>query len=662
MFETFFKGEALLIAPILIVLSGAAGHAILQFAGLREEDSFDVFMRPAYSILFGSVVIGVFLYISSLFGLLGFNVVVSIIFLQISCLFIHRGFVRFTGITAKAAISHLRGRCWRDRFFILSAVALLLLFFIFGLLTSTRPSLDADTASTYITAANLFIKHGQLIDVGHAVGNMAKGGFLHLAYGMLVSSTLVAHGWLFSLTAIGALVLLILLFYVSSSTIAFLLLAGFLTSNFAYDWLTEPAKFDGLTLGYSAAVLATMLSIQKHGLDPARALMFGGFSGALANLSYSNLFPAAIMGIGLIALIYSQGRSVNCLHLFTVFIAGLVTISPTYMQNIILFQNPIYPFGANMFGSGLGKTIPADSYFYQYILELQADFAIHSIEQLPSLVVPLFEMKYSPQIQARGDVWLGGMLVAAFLCGLAYGVHQIVVVSSRKSQYRGDIVRLVASVGWVLAVIFWAYSQHILRYLVAALPLGVLSLGYYGKLLSMEVVGRRRWVVYLLTLLAILYGGGWMYDRYARAAIMVSWLRSDQSSSEYFSENFVYGGIFHFGKVIDTLNKTLKPGAKILSFIVGNSYFDPKFEVFIGNGSNALPSPNGIARPLTQFRDWEEWSKHLVAQGFDYVLIHPKYLYLTPAEEPPVLGFIQNQQAWWTIDGTLIYKLCVQIR
>jgi hypothetical protein len=135
-----------------------------------------------------------------------------------------------------------------------------------------------------------------------------------------------------------------------------------------------------------------------------------------------------------------------------------------------------------------------------------------------------------------------------------------------------------------------------------------------------------------------------------------------KSTDSIIEEQFKYyidnGNTSNFGKAIIALNKQLKKGDKVLSFITGNYYFSRDAVVFSGNGSNTLPSRFGIPKPLYEFDSYGEFENTLISNGFTYMVINPGFLCLSKDEERVILSYIKNRHADSTIDDILIYRLC----
>ncbi len=661
MFEAFFKGEAILLAPILIVFSGALGAEILALTARVSvnrllDDRMAIFERPLISILLGSVVIGMFLYGVSLFGWLGIKSAYTIVAIEFLALL--RGqFIRDVRASIWSLSVGLRETGRFTAANILIALAFLGGFALLSLVFAARPSFDADTSSTYIWAAKQFAYHGSLFDNGHAIGAMAKSGFLQLDYGLLLASPMLGHALLILLTVVGVALLFTLLTRIAGAAFALLSLVVLLASQFAFEAFVVPAKFDGLSFAYGAAVLSLTLRAAQKGITLGETILIAAFIGSAASLSYNNLIAGVVFALACAALIL---RRENKAGLFLAGIAaGIFAAAPTYLQNLMLYANPIYPFAGKVFPAGIGSTIPATSYFAKYIDFLGRDMTISSLRELPTLLTGILTDNGLSSLQASRETWFGLYFAATTVASVLVLATVIWALVCRKENV--DIFRLLAGAGWIIIVLSWAYTQHILRYLCFAMPLAMAAMAYITDDIQRLV---RRWcrpasvAVPVVTIaLSALCFHDWFAVEFAKYKEVGVWLLGGQSSEEYFEKNYRYGGIYAFGEVISQLNHELPPGSKILSFINGNSYFSAGFDVYLGNGSNALPAPDGVAKPLTEFASWEEWRAHLTTQGFEYVVIEPKYLYLTPQEEPAVLGFMAAEKPWQVIGTTNVYKL-----
>ncbi|MBO6538850.1 MAG: hypothetical protein JJ969_05550 [Rhizobiaceae bacterium] len=657
MFEAFFKGEGFLFAPVLVVFCGALGAQVSRWLvrlepGARTSGPLEPLERVLLDILFGSVLIGLLLYLASLIGLLRTGAY-AVLLLQAIAL-VRGAFVRNLGLCLRSTILAMQDTGFIGAAALVFAIALMGGVSALWLLFTVQPSFDADTSTTYIWAAKQFALHGTLYDNGHAIGAMAKSGFLHLAYGLLLASPLLAHAWLVALTAAGMTLLILVLTRIGGVVAAVFLLTVVFVSGFALEAYVMPAKFDGITLAYGVAALAALARAARNGVLMEDAVLLGAFAGAATSLSYNNIIVGGLFFIAAIGLVVQQKGK------FTLVLAGIaagaLAATPTYLQNLLLHSNPVYPFAGSVFPSGIGSTIPEATYFAEYIGLLREQYAISSIAELPGLLSGILTEDGLTALQAGKETWFGWTFLATLPAAMwVLGSALYPAVSRRE---RVDIVRLLVGAGWLLAVLSWAYTQHILRYLSFALPLGLAALAF----LTCDLVGlaniRFRLAISVLLAAGSLFAlSSWFERDFPKYQAVRAWLTQGPTSADYFEQSYIYGGVYAFGEVVSALNRELPPGSKILSFVNGNSYFAEGFDVYIGNGSNALPSLDGVAKPLTDFAGWQEWKAHLIAQGFDYVVVEPTYLYLSVQEEPTVRGFFAAEEPWQMIGTAEIYKL-----
>lgn len=662
--STTITSALVVVLPLcLLILTGVLGYELMRLMGLMRHPQKKelVIVLPLLSVFFGATIVGILMYLASLVGALSRPAIWTLVLMQLGIAVVRRDFISVVKEALQGLGNTLAVKSrWTQ---IISFLALLVFvaFVISGLLCAILPTLEADSATAYLNAANLFLNYQKLIDVGHFVGNMGKTGFLQLTYGMGIFSSQLGHAWLFILSASGILLLFLIVGQLAGYSIASVILVVLTTSNYAIDSIIMPAKFDGLSFALSAAALTLLVLIAKGERQWWVFVAVGTITGFLAGVSYNNIAVAGIIMLALLGLV-SMGKEAHRVRYTAIaFVAAVIASAPTYIQNIALFGNPIYPFAGNLFGSGLGPTIPQDGFAYGYISEISKDHAASSLVDVFRLPLFLFG-QYSDEIQASHDPWLGALLFMALGGGAWLGLR--LVVSSRARKDLAVPIRLfILGVGGVwLIYVFWAVTQHMLRYFSAGLPFAVISCGMVAIVAwhSIRQSGCS-WFRHVCAVAALVVIGlmtkYWSPQILSKVRPVKEWVINGQTESDYVAANFVYGGVFPFGRAIAELKPRLQDGDKVLSFITGNYYFGNNVRTFSGNGSNTLPSPDGMAKPLSRFSDWSEWETHLRSQQFSYLVINPNYLYLSAREKPIVLGYLSHRQPDLTIGDTLVFRI-----
>jgi hypothetical protein len=650
------------IAPLLVLLSGTTGHALLRRTVIGAEGNYQIAF-PLLCILYGATAAGLAVYCLSLAGLLSAYGISALLIAQLVLAVFNLRFLSSLRASVRVYVGQVASGTMAGKVALLMAMIVFLHFVAAGLASAIVPNLEGDTATTYLNATKLYLQYQSIIDVGHFVGSMGRTGFLELAYAMGLSSANLAHAWVFMLAAAGFLMAFLLVGFVAGSSVAALLLVILVTSNYAYDWVIVPAKFDGLSFALSAAIAGMLYfshgATKSNSLLPAAAVMIGFQAG----LSYNNVFVCGLFLLWALGLWHRNGGEMVA-GMFRLGTLAAVGAAPTYAHNLYLFGNPVYPFAASLFGSGLGTTIPIDGFAYGYIDQIRTEFSARSTAEALTLLRGLFTRGYHAEIQAQYDPWFGALMITGLAGGAWISVQAL--LPAQRAPFR--TAKTVAWALWPAAILWiaflaWAVTQHILRYLSAAMPLAFLGAAclFIGHVQPRaRVFSRARETVVLVVMIILTFHWalpkgrqhfGYKF-REARA-----WLNDSRDVNGYIETKFIYGSGFLFGHAIVSLGSMLKPGDKVLSFINGNYYFPDDIKVFSGNGSNTLPSPIGMAKPLSRYTDSAEWAAHLKKQGFCCVIINPDYLYLSDAEHPVIMGFLAGRTPGATVAGTNLYYL-----
>jgi len=660
------KGAPLVLAPLLLLLSGSLGNVVLRKLVRNDVDARNqdelVAAFPFLSMLFGAVIVGLVVYLLSLVGQLTPLSMKLLLAAQFILLVFNTSFLLSIGQSIEMLWSLIRLAPWVTRLVSILALAIYLTFLALGLLAALLPTIEADSATSYLNAANLFLQYHELIDVGHFVGDMGKTGFLHLVYPMGLLSGSLAHAWVFILAATGIFLLFLLTGFLSGFFVSSVLLVLLLSSHFVYDWILIPTKFDGIAIALSSAILLMFHWSDHGGFKLRMAAPIGVMLGFLAGLSYNNVFAAGVFFAWAIFSIWKSedARAMKVLHLV---LASVIGSAPTYLHNIFLFSNPVYPFAGSVFGSGLGKGIPVDSYAYQYIQEIGSEFAARS---LPEVFVPLrllYQHGYHPEMQAQMDPLFASIWLVALGGG---AVHLAWAFSARLREgpfrARLPMFSVYAIFGLWVVYLAWAGTQHILRYLSAAIPfafvtIAILATASHGQRSGWRTFSVRAGFAVVLGLALLYWIPFGVNGSLAHLREVRTWVLGSQTVDDFLRQKFVYGSGLRFGESIVAIKSELKNDDKILSFITGNYYFGENVKTFSGNGSSTLPSPHAMPKSLGQFSSYVEWEETLRKQGFCCIVLNPDYLYLTEKEQYVVRGYLRNRKPSYSIQGTDVYLI-----
>jgi hypothetical protein len=666
MATVFVKLAPAIIAPFLILLAGVNGHAYLRRT-INNANSNYTIVYPLLCILAGATAIGLVIYVLSLFHLLRPSVIGVLLLAQLSLAIFNLDF--FSSLKS-SAITFLRQTALlptTGKLLVGMSIFLFSLFVTTGLAAAIVPNLESDTSTTYLNAAKLFLQHHTFIDIGNLIGSTGKTGFLHLIYGMALSSANLAHAWVFLLAAVGFLLIFLLAGLIAGYSFASLLFVILITSRYAHDSIIIPAKFDGISFALAAAVICMMYMFHNSLKQQGEGLLVTSLMcGFLAGLSYNNIFFCGLFMFWAAWLLYMQGRV--RIGLSIRLCAAIITgAAPTYLHNIIVFGNPVYPFASSIFGVGLGTTIPTDSFTYIYLAQqLSDEFAAKSLTEATTLLQSLFSPGYDARIQSRFDPWLGAVMFTALAGSTLFFVILLPSIK-RLSLQDSETVRFLIPVIAILWISYfaWAFTQHILRYASTIIPLAFVTTAWLFKLVgksAKESAKHKRLLKGLIFAVIALILLKWVFSHAKndfRPIIKEArlWAIDSRSVDDYISSQYIYGSGLRFGQAIVGFKSLLKPGDKVLSFINGNAYFAEDVKVFYGVGSTTLPSPVAMTKALSQYSTYEEWLTDLKSKGFCCIILNSNYLYLSEAERPILAGFINGKKPAASIEGTSFYYL-----
>ncbi len=647
---------ALGFACVLTVLAAYAGCCLLYKAN-RNIAFTSEFLAP-YSFLFGVAVIAWAMLVLACFGALNPVTLGTIVALQVLAVVLTRG--RYFSVLY-ASSKQLLGAIYRQcddsagRLLLLTLHILLALILMSAVVIALVPTTETDSITSYLNAANLLWNHGGLIDVGHAVGNMAKQGFMPMIYGFALFSSTLTQVWLVAITIAG-IVLMFAYFArnigIISATIATLVLA---TMHQQLEFVFGTAKVDGMSLTFSILALVSWHDyVCRRGR--VRLVLNAVAVGFLTGLSYMNLMAGAVFFV-LVALAVAHSRGAYREKISALVLWGsiaLLVAVPGYAYNWVTFGNPLYPYMTEIFGQGIGgPLLDSRGYFYGYIMGLY-ELGTPSIKAALSLPLVLWETPQALQSQAEKPFVICGALSCVGMVWLW--------LRPRANHPRWMTVGFI----FAYAVLYgaWAAKQPLLRYFTVGYPL----LFWFGAQMMEPIFDAlKRCRLVSVGLVAIYMGllqcsavpAFCARNNYRPVAPVVfmcarnsmSVLIHTLSFEQFLGHRFWYtptdGGkdSLAFGKAIGGLRGFLKPGDKVLSFIAGHYYLGDHVIVFSGNGSNTMPSKLGMPKPLYLYPDAASLMADLRANHFNYILIHPRFLYLTNDERPAIDGLLRIKPA-----------------
>lgn len=663
-------------ALLMVLMCGVVGYEVLRIFGMpgKNQRSENLsLVIPWISILFGSVIVALFLYASALFELMSRPVILTFFGVQVLLSCYCRGFWFTFSESIQVFVTDMKASSRWTTLLWSSALMIYLVFVFFGLCRAIVPTLEADSATFYLNAANLYLQYQSIINVGNVISSMGRTGFLHLVYGMGLFSSNLAQAFLFALSSVGFLLLSLFIGRVAGYAVAAFGFVVLMTSSYALHPIILEAKFDGYTFALTSVVLILLFFMVQGEKKIWVVIALGTVAGFLGGITYNNLFVAGFAGI-ICLWLCALHKPVRNHLIIVVLLAGIIGSAPTYIHNIVLFGNPVYPFAGKLFGSGHGTTIPEDSYNYYYMGTMKNDNVAKNVKEVLELPLRLFirdsddlsygQREWVPGMSTQRDPWLGSLILLAMAGGSVIGGGWL---------YRRKLQQLIGMdtpllyvgiicVGFWTAYVFWALNQHLFRYFSAGLPLAIVAYGYASKLswhlIKPSFTRLLRPVFASLMMLAIVFMvWDWLDTVRMRLHPVSYWVFNGQTEEEYVAEHFSYCPDCYFGRAMIQLRPKLEPGDKVLSFATGLYYFGSEIKAFSGNGSATVPSPHALKKPLSRFYDWREWEQHIIEQDFRYLVINPTLLYLSDAEKPIIRDFLTNRTPEFTVGTTRIYRL-----
>ncbi len=632
------------IAMIFAILAACFGYTILRVIDRANSVRINVI----YCFALGGALISWLLLVAACIQHLNAWTIGGVVAIQCFAILIQgKSFLRQARLQIKAAREEFRSQ-WQSsdaKLGIAFVLGCILLTLLSAITTSFAPSIEADSSTTYFNAAKLFLLYNGIIDVGNIVGNMAKQGFMPLAYGISLSSTVFAQLWLL-LFAIGAMIHMGIAFSRSigllSASLATLILV---TMRHHIDYTYGIGKIDGLTLAYSIWALLSWLA---YVATPSRALIVinAVAVGFLVGLSYANGLAGLVFFVFLATIELKNNSLQTAVKSVAIWsLLAFLVAAPSYIFNWIEFRNPLYPYFSDVFKHGLGyDLLGKQGTFYDYFSELLKDQKAQSIRQ--ALTLPLQLWNTGDLLQSREE---RGFMMFWILASV--GMVWILLRPDAKSP---RFISVCLLLGYVGLYISWAFNQCILRYFTLAFPI----IYWFGSH-AVERISTRLQTRYVSSAALICCAVLMTNISLKTVRYMVKY----PTLETYIAKRFVYSptdqgeDMLPFGKSIIEIREMLKPKDKVLSFITGHAYLGDEVIVFSGNGTLSMPSSNGLQRPLYMYRTAAELLADLRASGFTAIIIHPRFLYLSDGEKPPIQDLLTRYKPAHDAHGVLVYEV-----
>lgn len=521
-----------------------------------------------------------------------------------------------------------------------------------GGLISFVPTQEVDGISSYLSATRLFWLYGGLIDVGHVVGNMAKQGFMPLLYGYALSSSILSQIWVLLIAYMAMLHMHAHFSRHISLIAATVTMMVLMTMSQQVDYTFGIVKVDGQSLAFS---LLALISWHDYTQSKSRVhlIINAVAAGFLVGVSYMNLLGSVVFfGLMLVAIFKTEEDRKQRIRLLGLWSAiGFVIAAPSYLYNWITFGNPIYPYLPEIFGHGLGDPLLDNRGFVHLMLQmLQHDLNVRDFWGLLTLPYTIWQ---KPHIfQTRGDqvfliFWVFSMVGALFLM-------------LRPDKKAPRFMTVPLGIGYVLLYLGWATRQYILRYFTLGFPI----IFWFGAQTIERIVPilKRFWLVNVALLAFGYYMYGYMHITISLTLDMIKIMREEESLEKYLSRTFTYESSdgksrLKFGASIADFRGRFKPGDKVLSFVPGNFYFGDKVIVFNANGTLSMPSPLGLPKPLYLYPNAKALMADLKTSQFDYIVIHPEFLFLTKHEKPVVEDLLKKVKPLVVVEGMRLIKV-----
>lgn len=659
----------ILFALFITFCSANLGFFFLRLLKITKSDNEEtrIFIL-FYSICTGFILIVLLLYILAVFKGINKFSIWGILILQIIILFFNKDFFIHIKDLFNILICKLKNLFkLNNNWFIVVTILIVIYFALAGLLISSTPTMEVDSATTYMNAAKLFLKYNSIIDVGNVVGNDTKNGYLLITYGLGLGSGILSQLLLFIISFTGILYLYVFLTKRTNIFISSIITLFFVIMRHQIDIVIKTVKIDGISFTFSVFVLITFMNIFLNRNDELlknKYIYLNGLSvGFLAGIRYFNLSIIFLM-LFLFLSFFNRGNIKKKFIKFTIWISLVAFFaSPGYLFNVYNFKNPVYPFFGNIFMSGYGSTITNKSWiFSQANLGKNTFSAGYGIRE--ALTLPIMLLKEPVKLNSSTEIVFS---VFWIIVTLLIPVTLILILLFKREMFKKEIFKifLISLIGYVFIYILWSQSMIILRYFIVSFPflflLSAVMFKILIELLDSKVLNKIKIVfpIFLLCFCIIVYLNLQPLNNLFRKSS--SRIFHNQTVDEIISSEFTYkednGDITNFGEGIIEQKHIVKKGDKVLSFVPAVYYIGGNAIVFLGYGA-ALPSKLGLNKPLYEFKDHSEFKSDLKLNGFTYIILNPNYLSsFNDDEKKVIIDFIEKEKPLKTINNVLIYKL-----
>lgn len=659
----------IIFALFITFCSANLGFFFLRLLKITKSDNeetriFIIF----YSICTGFILIVLLLYILAVFKGINKFSIWGILILQIIILFFNKDFFIHIKDLFNILICKLKNLFkLNNNWFIVAAILIVIYFALAGLLISSTPTMEVDSATTYLNAAKLFLKYNSIIDVGNIIGNDTKSGYLLITYGLGLNSGILSQILLFIISFTGILYFYVFLTKRTNIFISSIITLFFVIMRHQTDIVIKTVKIDGINFTFSVFVLITFINILLNRDDEllkSKYIYLNGISlGFLVGIRYFNL--CILFLIILLFLIFFNRGSIKkkLIKFVTWFSLAAFFALPGYLFNAYNFKNPVYPFFGNIFRNGSGTNISSGSWVFSNINLGGGEFSSGpGIKK--ALTLPLILFKDSVKLNSSPETVFS---VFWIIVTLLIPVTLILVLFLKRRIFKEEVFKifLISLIGYVIIYIFWSKTSVILRYFAVGFPylflLAAITFQILIELLDNKIINKIKMVfpIFLLCFCIIVYVNLHPLNNLFRGS--ASRIFHNQTVDEIISSEFTYkednDNVTNFGKGIIELKHMIKKGDKVLSFVPAAYYIGDDAIVFLGYGLT-LPSKFGLTKTLNEFKDHIEFRSDLKLNGFTYVILNPNYLStFNDDEKRVIIDFIEKEKPLKTINNILIYKL-----
>jgi len=657
----------ILFALFITFCSANLGFLVLRlfkFTRINNEET-RIFIS-FYSICLGFIIITFFIYILAIFNSINKFSLWGLLIFQILLFIFSKEFFIYIKELFFIFVSKLKVLLKKDNnWFIIFTLIILIYFFIAGLLISSTPSLEVDSATTYLNAGKLFLKYNTIIDVGNIVGSDTKNGYLLITYGIGLNSGILAQLILFILSFLGIFFFYIFLIKRANIYISSVIILIFIAMHHQVDIVIKTAKIDGLSFTFSVFVLITfiniLLNINLDRVKKSYLYLNGIATGFLIGLRYFNICFIILMFIFFLFIFNKGNYKTKLIRSVIWFLSVIFVASPGYLFNVYNSKNPIYPFLGKIFSNSYGSILPSESYVSNITSFRIKDIAgaIKGMISLPILLLKNPEKFSSSPERVFSIFWIIILLIIPITILLA--------LFFKRTIFKTDTFKLflIALVGYVFLYILWSNSVITLRFFAVGFPylflLSAMTLKILLELIRYNILNKLKIIfpILLLCFCIIFYVNFHPINNLFKKN--ASKIFHNQTVDEIVSSEFTYlednGNVTNFGKGIIELKKIVKKGDKVLSFIPALYYIGDNAIVFMGYGAT-LPSKLGMKEPLYKYNNSVEFMNSLKESGFTYIILNPNYLNsFNENEKKVILEFIRNNRPIKTAENVFIYKI-----